>query len=251
MSTEAAIRFKARVAGFFYFLLFPFGALSLLARRGLVVKGDAAATAANLLLHETSWRLGIAGDLLAAVSYVVVTALFYELFKPVSRSLALTAAFFSLVGCATQALACVFELIPFVALGGEPSSSAFKADQLQALAFMSLKMYGPAYKIGLVFFGLYNLMNGFLILKSTFLPRFLGIFMVIAGLPFLVFLLPLGKNLSPFAVAPAAIGEGLLLVWLLVKAVDAQKWTEQAASPLLPSPLPPLPAGEGWGEGRP
>src|SRR6185369_2866430 len=111
-------------------------------------------------------------------------------------------------------------------LGGEPSSSAFKADQLQALAFMSLKMYGPAYKIGLVFFGLYNLMNGFLILKSTFLPRFLGIFMVIAGLPFLVFLLPLGKNLSPFAVAPAAIGEGLLLVWLLVKAVDAHKWTE-------------------------
>jgi hypothetical protein len=228
MSTEAAIRFKARVAGFFYFLLFPFGALSLLTRRGLVVKGDAAATAAGLLLHETSWRLGIAGDLLAVVSYIVVTALFYELFKPVDRSVALIAAFFSLVGCAIQAFACAFWLAPFVALGGEHSSSVFKADQLQALAFMSLKMYGPVYKIGLVFFGLYNLMNGCLILKSTFLPRFLGIFMLIAGLPFLVFLLPLGKNLSPFAVAPAALGEGLLLVWLLVKSVDAQQWTEQA-----------------------
>jgi hypothetical protein len=228
MRTEAAIRFKARVAGFFYFLLFPFGALSLLARRGLVVKGDAAATAAGLLLHETSWRLGIAGDLLAVVSYIVVTALFYELFKPVNRSLALIAAFFSLVGCAIQAFACAFWLAPFVALGGEPSSSVFKPDQLQALAFMSLKMYGPVYKIGLVFFGLYNLMNGSLILKSTFLPRFLGLFMVIAGLPFLVFLLPLGKDLSPFAVAPAALGEGLLLVWLLVKSVDAHKWTEQA-----------------------
>ena len=225
---EASIRFKARVAGFFYFLLIPFGALSLLARSGIVVKGDAAATAAGLLLHETSFRLGIAGDLLAVVSYVVVTALFYELFKPVSRSIALIAAFFSLVGCATQASACAFPLAPLVVLGGEPYSSVFKADQLQALAYISLKMYGPAYKIGLVFFGLYNLLIGCLILRSIFLPRFLGVFMVIAGLPWLIFLLPLGKNLSPFAVAPASLGEGLLLVWLLVKGVNAQKWTEQA-----------------------
>jgi hypothetical protein len=180
--------------------------------------------------------LGIAGDLLAIVSYVVVTALFYELFKPVSRSLALIAAFFSLVGCGIQAFACAFELAPFVALGGEPSSSVFKADQLQALAYMSLKLYTPAYKIGLIFFGLYNLLNGCLILRSSFLPRFLGVFMVIAGLPFLVFLLPLGKNLSPFAVAPAAVGEGLLLVWLLVKGVNAQKWTEQAIQAASPSP---------------
>ena len=228
MSTEASTRFKARVAGFFYFLLFPFGALSLLARGGVVVKGDAAATAAGLLLHETSFRLGVAGDLLMIVSYVVVTALFYELFKPVNRSVALIAAFFSLVGCATQAFACAFELAPFVALGGESYSSVFKADQLQALAYMSLKTYGPAYKIGLVFFGLYNLLIGCLILKSIFLPRFLGVFMVIAGLPWLIFLLPQGRNLSPFAVAPASLGEGLLLVWLLVKGVNAQKWTEQA-----------------------
>jgi hypothetical protein len=228
VAEASTARFKARIAGFFYFLLFPFGALSLLARGGIVIKGDAAATAAGLLLRETSFRLGVAGDLLAVVSYVVVTALFYELFKPVNRSVALIAAFVSLVGCATQAFACAFQLAPFVVLGGEHYSSVFKADQLQALAYMSLKMYGPAYKIGLVFFGLYNLLNGYLILRSTFLPRFLGVFMVIAGLPWLIFLLPLGKNLSPFAVAPAAIGEGLLLVWLLVKGVNAQQWTEQA-----------------------
>ena len=183
--------------------------------------------------------MGIAGDLLAVLSYVVVTALFYELFKPVNRSVALIAAFFSLVGCATQAFACAFQLAPFVALGGEPYLSVFKPDQLQALAYMSLKLYSPAYKIGLIFFGLYNLLNGCLILKSTFLPRFLGVFMVIAGLPFLVFLLPVGNTLSPFAVAPAALGEALLLVWLLVKSVDAQKWAIQAASP--------SPGGRGMG----
>jgi hypothetical protein len=227
---DASIRFKARVAGFFYFLLFPFGALSLLARSGIVVKGDAAATAAGLLLHETSFRLGIAGDLLAVVSYVVVTALFYELFKPVNRSVALVAAFFSLVGCATQAFACAFEVAPFVLLGGERYSSVFKVDQLQALAYMSLKFYSPAYKIGLVFFGLYNLLNGYLILKSIFLPRFLGVFMVIAGLPWLIFLTPLGRNLSPYAVAPAALGEGLLLVWLLAKGVNEERWKQQASA---------------------
>ncbi len=227
---EASPRFKARVAGFFYFLLFPFGALSLVARSGIVVKGDAAATAANLLLHETAFRWGVAGDLLSIVSYVVVTALFYELFKPVNTSVALTAAFFSLVGCATQAFACVFELAPFVLLGGDAYSNVFQADQLQALAHMSLKFYGPAYKIGLVFFGLYNLLNGYLILKSIFLPRFLGVFMVIAGLPFVIFLTPIGKDLSPFAVAPAAVGEGLLLVWLLAKGVNEERWKQQASA---------------------
>lgn len=226
----ASPRVKARVAGFFYFLLLPLGALTLVVRGGLVVKGDAAATAANLLLHETAFRWSVAADLLVIVSYVVVTALFYELFKPVNRSVALVAAFFSLVGCATQAFACAFELAPFVLLEGEPYSSVIQLNQLQALAYMSLKFYGPAYKIGLVFFGLYNLLNGYLILKSIFLPRFLGVFMVIAGLPWLIFLTPLGRNLSPFAVAPAALGEGLLLVWLLAKGVNEERWKQQASA---------------------
>jgi Domain of unknown function (DUF4386) len=227
---DASPRFKARVAGFFYLLLVPFGVLSFLARGGIVVKGDAAATATGLLLHETAFRLAVAGDLLVIVSYVVVTALFYELFKPANRSVSLIAAFLSLVGCAIQAFACAFELAPFVALGGEPYSSVFKADQLQALAYMSLKMYSPAYKIGLVFFGLYNMLIGYLILRSIFLPRFLGVFMVIAGLPWLIFLLPQGRSLSPYSVAPASLGEGLLAVWLLVKGVNAQRWKEQASA---------------------
>ena len=230
MSAEVSPRVKARIAGVFYFLLFPFGALSLFVRGGIVVKGDAAATGANLLLHEAAFRWGVAGDLFAIVSYVVVTALFYELFKPVNRSVALLAAFFSLVGCAVQALACALELAPFVLLGGGPQVGAFKVEQLQALSYMSLKMYTPAYKIGLVFFGLYNLLNGSLILKSIFLPRFLGVFMVIAGLPWVIFLTPLGTNLSPFAVAPAALGEGLLLVWVLAKGVNEEKWKQQASA---------------------
>jgi len=225
---DASPRFKARMAGVCYLLMFLPGGLAVFARRGLVVQGDAAATATNILAHETLFRLGLAGDLLVIACYIAVTALFYELFKPVNSSVSLTAAFFSLVGCAIQGLACAFELAPFVVLGGGQPLSVFKVEQLQAQAYMFLKLYGQVYKVGLVFFGFYCLLIGYLILRSTFLPRLLGVMMVVAGLGWLTFLLPLAKNLSPYAVAPAALGEGLLTLWLLVKGVNAQQWKEQA-----------------------
>jgi hypothetical protein len=76
-------RFKARMAGFFYLLMLPVGGLAVFARRGLAVNGDAAATATNILAHEPLFRLGFAGDLLVVACYIAVTALFYDLFKPV------------------------------------------------------------------------------------------------------------------------------------------------------------------------
>lgn len=227
-TTKASPRFKARMAGFFYLLVFVIGIPSIVARRGLVVMEDAAATATQLLAHENLFRLGVAGDLLIIASYLVVTALLYELFQPVSRSVSLIAAFFSLTGCAIQASACAFELGPFVVLRGGQGLSAFKTEQLQALGYLSLSLYGPAYKIGLVFFGFYCLLIGCLILRSTFMPRIVGALMVVAGLAWLTFLTPLGKDLAPFAVAPAALGELVLTVWLLVKGVNVERWKEQA-----------------------
>jgi len=126
--------------------------------------------------------------------------------------------------------ACTFELAPFVVLGGGQYLSAFKAEQLQALAYLSLRLYGQAYNIGLVFFGLYCLLIGYLIFRSTFLPRVLGVFMAAAGLGWLTFLTPFAKSLSAFDVAPAALGEGLLTLWLLVKGVNEQRWKEQASA---------------------
>jgi hypothetical protein len=225
---NASPRFKARMAGFFYLLVFVIGIPSIVARRGLVMMDDAAATAAQLLAHENLFRLGVAGDLLIIASYVVVTALLYELFKPVNGSVSLIAAFLSLMGCAVQASACAFELFPFVVLGGGQGLSALKTEQLQALGYLSLSLYGPAYKIGLVFFGFYCLLIGCLILRSTFMPRIVGALMVVAGLAWLTFLTPLGKDLAPFTMAPGALGELVLTVWLLVKGVDVERWEEQA-----------------------
>src|SRR5437016_13519740 len=115
---EVSPRFKARMAGLCYVLMIPAG-FGMFLRGRLVVKGDAAATAANILAHEPWFRMAFAGDLLVVAIYIVFTALMYELMKPVNRSVSLLAAFFSLIGCATQAFACLFELAPLVVLGRE------------------------------------------------------------------------------------------------------------------------------------
>jgi uncharacterized protein DUF4386 len=228
---EASPRFKARMAGVFYLLMALTGGLAQFVGRRLVVSDDAAATAANILAHAPLFRLSFAADLLVVALYIAVTALFYDLFKPVNRSLSLLAAFFSLVGCAIQAFACLFYVAPFVVLGGGQYLSVFKVEQLPALALMFLKLYSQAYSVALVFFGFYCLQIGYLIFKSTFLPRILGVLMAFAGLGWLTFLSPpLAKYLYPHIVlALAALGEGSLMLWLLVIGVNADRWKEQAS----------------------
>jgi hypothetical protein len=225
--TESSPTLKARIAGVFYLLVFVTGGLFMFASGRFVVSGDAAATATNILAHETSFRLGFASDLIMFVSYIAVTALFYDLFTAVNRSLSLLAAFFSLVGCAVGALSCVFLLAPLVVLRGGPS--AFTPEQSQALAFLLLKFQAQTFNASLVFFSFYCLLIGSLILRSDFLPRTLGVLMTFAGLGWLTFLWPpLSKSLSPYVLIPGVLGEGSLTLWLLVKGVDAQRWEEQA-----------------------
>ena len=173
-------RLKARIAGVFYLLtILTRMFVEIFVRNRLVVSDDAAATATNILAHEPLWRWGFAGDIIAFASYIALTALLYELFKPVNRSLSLVAAFFGLAACVVQAISSLFHLAPLVVLGGAPYLSVFTVEQLQALALVFLKLRAAAYhNIGLVFFGLYLLLVGILILRSTFLPRILGVLMV-------------------------------------------------------------------------
>jgi hypothetical protein len=229
---EASPGLKARIAGVFYLLTFLTGGGSLLVGGGLVVSGDAAATATNILAHKQLflWS-GLLANLIATACYIAVTALFYELFKPVNRSASLAAAFFSLVGCAIGALSSVFYLAPLAVLGGAQYLSVFKLEQLQALALMFLKLNAQSYQIGLVFFGFYCLLIGYLIFRSNFLPRILGALMAFGGLGWLTFLSPpLANALSPYILAPGILGEGALTLWLLVKGVNVQRWNEQASA---------------------
>jgi Domain of unknown function (DUF4386) len=230
---EASPRFKARIAGVFYLLttltrMF----VEIFVRNRLVVSDDAAATATNILAHEQLWWWGFAADILAFASYVALTALLYELFKPVNRSLSLVAAFFSLVACVVQAISSLFHLAPLVLLGGAPYLSVFTVEQLQALALVFLRLRAAAYhNIGLVFFGLYLLLIGYLIFRSTFLPRIIGVLMMLAGLSYLMFLSPaLARSLQPYILVFPGVGQISLTLWLLAIGVNEQRWKEQASA---------------------
>ena len=230
---EASPRFKARIAGVFYLLttltrMF----VEIFVRNRLVVSDDAAATATNIMAHEPLFRLGFAADIIAFASYIALTALLYELFKHVNRSLSLVAAFFSLVACVVQAISSLFHLAPLVLLGGARYLNVFTVEQLQALALVFLRLRAAAYhNIGLVFFGLYCLLVGILILRSTFLPRILGVLMVLAGLSYVLFLSPpLVRSLQPYILVFPGVGQISLTLWLLVIGVNEQRWKEQASA---------------------
>ena len=159
---EGSPLFKARTAGLCWLMTTLTSTFALFVGGRLIVSGDAAATATNILEHEALFRSGTAAILISTACYVAVTLLVYELLRPVNRTVSLLAAFFSLVGCAVGTLSCVFDLAPFVLLRGDHYLTVFTVEQLQALALMFLKVRGQANDIGLVFFGLHCLSVGWL-----------------------------------------------------------------------------------------
>ena len=224
---------KARVAGGFWLLCILAGVVGFIAQGPLTVANDAAATAANILAHESLYRLGFAANLISGLSYVGVTVFIYYVLKPVSRSLSLLAAFFGLAGVAIGGIAWVSNLVPLVLLHGDQYLSAFTTSQLQAMSMLALKVATQVFFIGMVFFGIQCISIGYLAARSTFLPRILGVLLAIGGTGYIIasfasFLLPLGASLIPFVFPVALIGEGSLTVWLLVKGLNEQRWCEQA-----------------------
>jgi len=229
---ETSLRFKARMAGVCQLLealTAGFGEVIVLGR--LVVAGSAAATAANILGHERLFWLGFASSLIGVAFHITWALLLYELLKPVNRSVSLLAAFVILVGCAIQALTSLLYLAPLLVLQGGSSVSAFTAEQLQALALVFLRLNDYAFDIYLVFFGLWCVLTGYLIFRSTFLPRVLGVLLAISGLGWMTYLSPpLAHHVYPFIAAASALGEIPLELWLIVMGVNAQRWKEQASA---------------------
>ena len=178
---ETSPRLKARITGVFYLLTILTGifAQGFVSGR-LVVDGDAAATATNILAHRGLFQLGFAVYLIEMACKIAMTALFYDLLKPAGRSVSLVAAFLGLAGCVIKTFSRVFFIAPLFVLGGAHYLSVFSAEQLQALALLFLKVNDRGAAIALVFFGFYALLTGYLIIRSTFLPRILGVLSVVA-----------------------------------------------------------------------
>src|SRR5713226_9751508 len=233
---KSSPRPKARIAGGLWLMVIVSGMTAFVIRSPLIVLGDAAATAAKILASESLFRFGFAADLIAGVCYMGVTVLLYVLLKPVSRSVSLLAAFCGLAGIAIGSATSIANLAPLVLLGGGEYSRAFTTSQLQAMALMSLRLSFQGFILAMVFFGFQCFSIGYLIVRSTFLPRILGVLLAIGGSSYVIssfatFLSPaFGARLAPFIIPAALLGEGSLTPWLLVKGVNEQRWKEQASA---------------------
>jgi hypothetical protein len=225
---EASPRLKARMAGVFQLLEGAFAVFGQIYLLGMfVVPNDPAATATNILANESLYLVGFASSLIAVVFHLARVLFMYDLLKPVNRSLSLFALLVILVGCAIQALTSLFYLAPLLVL--KSGNSAFTVEQLQSSAFMFLKFNAQAFNIYLVFFGVWCVAIGYLIYRSTFLPRIIGVLLAIAGVGWVTQLSPsFARQIFPFVAAASALGEIPLMIWLLVKGVNAQRWKEQA-----------------------
>ena len=233
---EASPGLKARIAGGLWLIVIAAASFALGTVSMLIVRNDAAATANNILANESLFRLSFVADLVAVLCYVGVTVLLYELLKPVSRSLSLLAAFFGLGGVAFGGPTLLSRLAPLVLLQGDQYLSVFTTSQLQAMTLTSFKLHGFALWVSLVLFGVQCFIVGYLIVRSTFLPRILGVLLAIGGAGYVIgsfanFLSPsFGAALSHFVLLAGLVGEGSVTLWLLVRGVNVPRWTEQASS---------------------
>jgi hypothetical protein len=172
---EMSPRFKARMAGVLYALEGTAAVIGGVYFRGrFLVAGDAAATASAILANEPLFRLCFASALLAVAFHIAYTVLFYDLFRPVNRSVSLLAAFVSLVACALQAFAALFQLAALLVVQGEGYAKAFTVEQTQTLALLFLNLNAQAFNIYLIFFGFWLIVTGYLIVRSTFFPASLA-----------------------------------------------------------------------------
>jgi hypothetical protein len=196
----AAAHMQARAAGLAYLVTIACGMLAEVYARASIRTGDPIGTGERFRHFEELYRLGALADALMLVSYIVVTALLYRLFKPISVTLSFLAALFSLVGIAVLAASMTILLLPLHVQG--PS-----------IAFDALRLHGAAYNLTGLFFGPYCALIGWLVLRSSWLPRWIGGLMMIAGATFVV-------DASAELAAPAMarrIPDAVMLISLLAE----------------------------------
>jgi hypothetical protein len=227
-------RLQARIAGFIYLIIIFVGGFGYYTGSALIDFGDASATASNIMASEQLWRLGFVALLVMLACDVGVAVIFYVLFKPVNRTLALLGFAFRLVMTAILGVNMLARFAPLLLLRDVASSASFRTDQMQALALLSVKLFEQGFIAALVFFGVDCLVIGWLIFRSTFLPRILGVLLAVAGLCYLTnsivdFVFP-ALTLPSYFLVPSYVIELALSLWLIVMGVNAEKWKEQAAA---------------------
>ena len=233
----------ARIGGVLYLVIIALGLFGeVFIRDRLIVSGDAAATAANISSMELLWRFGIAAELFLLSCAVILTWILFILLRPAGADLVWLAVFFNLVSMALEAVIQLSFVAALFPLGQGAYLTAFTPQQLSIMAHLSARLYGYGFGVSLVFFAGYCLVMGYLIFRSDYLPRALGVLLQIAGLCYLtnsfaLFLAPDFQNrIFPTILAPTFIGELSLALWLSLKGLDAAKWQARANPPRLQAP---------------
>ena len=229
-------RHLARIAGGLYLIIIVGGFFAIgYVPAALFVPGNAAATAHNIQAHELLYRSGLAVHIIILLCNIPLAVIFYDLFKVVSRRFALLVVFFTLVGTAVEGANLLKQFAPLMLLGGGHYLSVFTTEQLQALAYMPLDSQAISYDIQQVIYACYLLAAGYLVFRSTFLPRILGVLLAIGGLCYLTnsfatFLAPMfAAGLFPYIQVPSGVAELSLCLWLLVIGVNVSRWEQQAS----------------------
>jgi len=228
-ATMSSIKNTARVAGILYLLLAVFGAFGILYIPSLIVPGDAAATVDNIRASESLFRLAFVSGLIGQTVFILLVLVLYKLLKPVNNDHALLMVIFALVSVPITMLNQVNQMAALL-LSGADYLTVFTADQLhaQVMFFLDLSEHGVA--IAQIFWGLWLLPFGYLVFKSGYLPRILGVFLMIGCFGYLIdfstfFLFPnFEATISQFT----GIGELFFPLWLLIKGVNVEQWEKHS-----------------------
>lgn len=220
----------SRIAGFCYLIVIATGIFSeVFVRQSLSVSNDALATAQNIKTHEMLFRWGFVADLINFVIGLPTILIIYHIFKKVNKLLLQLALAFVIIQTAIIAVNLLNQISPLLILSNDTYLNAFQPNQLAALSLLSLNIQIQGYAIGLVFFGFYCLIIGYVIYKSNIVPKLLGILYAFAGLCYLInsFTMFLSKGFSNplflYLAIPIFIGELSLCLWLVIKGIDSSK----------------------------
>lgn len=224
----------ARTGGVLYLVVIVFGAFAEgFVMDKLIAPGDPATTAHNIMASRGLWSLAVAADLIVPIIAVAGVWISYVLLSPVSKILILLDVFFTLVSLAVEAVSKLFLLLVLPILSTTSYLQAFEPRQLEILANLALKSHDFVFNIALIFFGCACLVEGYLIYKSRYFPKFIGILLQLAGFCYLVscfaalFAPAVADLLTPAILLPPSIGESSYCLWLLIKGVDIGKWNER------------------------
>lgn len=227
----------ARLVGLSWLVIIAAGIYAeVFVRARLIVPEDAAATAANITASTGLFRLSLLGDSVMLLADVSVALLLYVLLRPVSRGLALLAAFFRLVQASVLGVNLLTLFFALLLLSGAGYLAVFETGQLHALALTALEAHAIGYDIGLIFFSFSLFVLGYLLFTSRYIPRILAVLLSLSGLVYLtgsvvtVLAPAYSGGLEPAYLLPF-IAELAVALWLLIKSVDIQQDERAAAFP--------------------